>query len=306
MRHLLTILDLNKEEIEGLLERAKLLKERHRRGISYRPLVGKVLALLFEKPSTRTRVSFEAGMHQLGGDTLFISPKDSQLGRGEPIKDTARVLSRYVDGVVIRTFGHEVIEEFARYSSIPVINGLTDLYHPCQVLSDIFTIMEKKGDIKGLKIAWIGDGNNVAHSWINASARLGFPLYMATPPGYRPLRTVVERAIEEGGKIVWMEDPKEAIRDADVVSTDVWVSMGQDEERKERLKAFEGYGITTELLKEAKEDCIFLHCLPAHRGEEVTEEVIEGRHSVVWDQTENRLHLQKALMEWLILPSAVW
>ncbi len=300
MRHLLTILDLKREEIEDLLDRARLLKEGQRRGIPYRPLVGKTLALLFEKPSTRTRVSFEVATHQLGGDTLFISPKDSQLGRGEPVKDTARVLSRYVDGVVIRTFGHEVIEEFAGYSSIPVINGLTDMYHPCQVLSDIFTIMEKKGRIEGLKIVWIGDGNNVAHSWINASARLGFPLYIATPEAYRPCSSVVERAVKEGGKIFWTGDPEEAVRDADVVNTDVWVSMGQDEERKERLRAFRGYGVTQELLDKAKEDCIFLHCLPAHRGEEVTEEVIEGRHSVVWDQAENRLHLQKALLEWLL------
>ncbi len=300
MRHLLTILDLEREEIEGLIERARRLKEDLKRGISHTPLSGKTLALIFDKPSTRTRVSFEVAMHHLGGDTIFISPKDSQLGRGEPIKDTARVLSRYVDGVVIRTFGHNLIEEFARYSSVPVINGLTDLFHPCQVLSDLLTIRERKGDPGRLKIVWIGDGNNVAHSWINASARLGFPLYMATPEGYRPSEEVVERARMEGAEIFWTDDPEEAVRDADVINTDVWVSMGQDEERKRRLEAFRGYTVDEGLLKRAKDDCIFLHCLPAHRGEEVTEGVIEGGHSVVWDQAENRLHLQKALLERLL------
>ncbi len=229
-RNLLSLWDLNAEEIESLIKRAAFLKDRHKRGIPHKPLIGKTLGLIFEKPSTRTRVSFEAGIFQLGGSSIFISTKDSQIGRGEPIKDTARVLSRYLDGVVIRTYGQDMIEEFARYSEIPVINGLTDLLHPCQVLCDILTVIERKGDIRGLKVAWIGDGNNVANSWINASARLGFSLYLATPKEFMPDKEILKRAKEVSDGIYWTEDPFEAIQGADVINTDVWVSMGQDDD----------------------------------------------------------------------------
>jgi len=241
-------------------------------------------------------------MRQMGGQTIFISPADSQMGRGEPIKDTARVLSRYLDGVVIRTFGHSIIEEFASLSTIPVINGLTDLHHPCQVLSDIFTIVEKKGDIKGLRIAWIGDGNNMANSWCEASSRLGFDLVLACPDGYGPDRKVLERAKGVAtSRIEVVRDPGDAARDADVLNTDVWVSMGQEADREKRLKAFKGYQINDGLLKLAKRDAIVMHCLPAHRGEEITDEVMEGSNSVVFDQAENRVYIGKAILEWLLV-----
>ncbi len=299
--NLLTIHDLEKSDIDNLLEKAVALKERHKRGIPHQPLKGKVLGLIFEKPSTRTRVSFETAICHLGGNSIFLSHIDSQIGRGEPIKDTARVMSRYVDAVVIRTYGHEIIEEYARYSTVPVINGLTDLHHPCQVLADIMTIVEKKGGYKGLKVVWIGDGNNMANSWIEAAARLGIELRLACPKGFQPDTGVLEKARAMKGSFVEVvNNPKEAIREADVLNTDVWASMGHEKERKNRLMAFKGYQIGPEMLELTKKDVMVMHCLPAHRGEEITEEVLEGPNSVVWDQAENRLHMQKAILELLL------
>ncbi|MFQ5329324.1 MAG: ornithine carbamoyltransferase [Thermodesulfobacteriota bacterium] len=298
--NLLTIFDFEKREIDRLIEKAASLKERRKRGIPHRPLAGKVLGLIFEKASTRTRVSFETAMCHLGGSAIFISGRDSQVGRGEPIKDTARVMSRYVDGVVIRTFGHEIVEEFSTYATIPVINGLTDLHHPCQVLADMMTIVEAKGGYDGLRVAWIGDGNNMANSWIEAAARLGFDLLLACPEGYRPDDGLLEKARSEGGRIEVVEDPYEAVRDANVVNTDVWASMGQEDEQSGRAEVFKGYQINGALMEGAKGDAIVMHCLPAHRGEEITEEVLEGPQSVVWEQAENRLHMQKAILERLL------
>jgi len=298
--NLLTIFDLKKDEIDSLLDRAASLKERHKKGIPHRPLLGKVLGLIFEKSSTRTRVSFETAMYQLGGNAIFLSQKDSQIGRGEPIKDTARVMSRYADGVVIRTFGHEIIEEFARYSTSPVINGLTDLHHPCQVLADVLTIMEKKGKYKGQKVAWIGDGNNMANSWIDAAGRLGFELILACPEGYSPDPAVLARAKALNPNIRLTQSVDEAAAGSDVLNTDVWASMGQEEESEKRAKAFKGYQINSRVLGLAKKDAMVLHCLPAHREEEITAEVLEGPNSAVWDQAENRLHIQKAILERLM------
>ncbi len=301
--NLLTICDLKKKDIDDLLERAKSLKERHKKGIPHRPLLGKSLGLIFEKSSTRTRVSFEVAMHHLGGNAIFMSHKDSQMGRGEPIRDTARVMSRYVDAVVIRTFGHEIIEEYARYSAVPVINGLTDLHHPCQVLADILTVVEKKGGYDGLKVAWIGDGNNMANSWIEAAGRLGFALKLACPKGYYPDSGVLERAKAENPRISVMESVEEAATGAQVLNTDVWASMGQEEEKEKRGKAFKNYQINAKVLSCAKKDAIVMHCLPAHRGEEITEDVIEGPNSAVWDAAENRVHIQKAILERLLVDS---
>ncbi len=303
--NLLRISDLEKEEIEGLIHRALSLKERHRKGIPYQPLRGRTLGLIFEKASTRTRVSFEAAMYQLGGSAIFISPKDSQIGRGEPVKDTARVMSRYVDAVVIRTFGHEIIEEYARYSSVPVINGLTDKHHPCQVLADLMTVVEKKGGYRGLKIAWVGDGNNMANSWIEAASRLGLELVLACPAGYEPDKDILAGAAASSStRIKVTESVSEAVKDADVLNTDVWASMGQEGEYEKRREVFSGFQLNEGVLELAKDDAIVLHCLPAHRGEEITEEVLEGPRSVVWDQAENRLHIQKALLEKLLSPVA--
>lgn len=300
-RDLLKISDLTKSEIDGLFERTNILKDNHKKGIPYKPFIGKTLGLIFEKASTRTRVSFEAAMFQLGGNAIFISSRDSQMGRGEPIKDTARVLSRYLDTVVIRTFGHDIVEEFSKYSSIPVINGLTDLHHPCQVLTDVFTMVEKKGDYKGLKAAWIGDGNNMANSWIEAASILGFDLFLACPKGYEPDSKIIEHAKKNAqSNIEILKDPKDAAKDADVLNTDVWASMGQEQETEKRKKAFQDYQINSEVLKLAKKDAIVMHCLPAHRGEEITDEVMEGSQSVVFEQAENRLHVQKAILEMLL------
>lgn len=299
--HLLKISDMDKGNIDSLIKRAIYLKERGKRGIPHAPLKGKLLTLIFEKPSTRTRVSFEGAMHSLGGSSIFLSPSDTQIGRGEPIKDTARVMSRYVHGVVVRTFGHEKIEEFARYSSVPVINGLTDLHHPCQVLADVMTVVEKKGGYEGLKVAWIGDGNNMANSWIEAAGILGFKLWVACPRGYCPDEAVVKNSRAFGkGEIEICKTVEEAALGADVLCTDVWASMGKEEERKKRVKAFKEYQINSDVLMLAKKDAVVLHCLPAHRGEEITEEIFEGRHSVVWDEAENRLHIQKAILERLL------
>jgi len=301
-KDLITIYDLTKAEIEAILQKAAGLKEMQRQGKPYQPLAGKTLAMIFEKPSTRTRVSFEVGMFQLGGHALSLNPQETQLGRGEAIADTARVLSRYVDGIMIRTFAQERVEEMARFATIPVINGLSDLLHPCQILSDIFTMTEKLGhQYGGLKIAYVGDGNNVANSWINGALRLGFDLWLACPPGYEPNARILARAQEEGSsRIVLTHAPKEAVEEASVINTDVWASMGQEGERAERIKAFQGYQVNADLLRQARKDAIVMHCLPAHRGEEITDEVMDGTHSVVFDQAENRLHVQKAILTLLM------
>ena len=291
-RDFLAIPDFKKSELEKLFD----LAERMRTG-RYRkkPLAGKTMAMIFMKSSTRTRVSFEVGTYQLGGHALFLSPRDVQLGRGEPIRDTARVLSRMVDGIMIRTFAHSDIEELAEFATVPVINGLTDLLHPCQILADLLTVIQHLGDYRKKKIAWIGDGNNMANSWINAAYRLGFELTLACPAGYDPDPKLLARAQKEA-KVTVVRDPKEAVDGAHVVNTDVWASMGQEEEQKIREKAFAGYQVDDALMKRAHKKAIFLHCLPAHRGEEVSESVIEGKQSRVWDEAENRLHIQKAIM----------
>jgi ornithine carbamoyltransferase len=300
-RDLLTILDLSAAEIEALLERAAALKEQWRRGDLRPTLAGKTLGLLFDKPSTRTRVSFEVAMYQLGGHVLYMTSTETQLSRQESLQDTARVLCRYIDGLVVRTYAEESLEQLARHADIPVINGLTDLYHPCQVLSDLLTITEKKGDLRSLRIAWVGDGNNVANSWINAAAQLGLELVLACPPGYEPPAEIVQRARDAAGERIQLgHDPKEAVSNADVVNTDVWASMGQEEEQEERQAAFRAYQVDAELLRRAKEDVIVMHCLPAHRGEEISAEVLDGPHSVVFDQAENRMHFQRALLDWLL------
>ncbi|MBI5887268.1 MAG: ornithine carbamoyltransferase [Deltaproteobacteria bacterium] len=304
--NLLAVSDLDKARIDGLIQRAITLKERHKKGIPYQPLKGKALGLVFEKASTRTRVSFEMAMLHLGGNAVFLGPKDSQIGRGEPVKDTARVLARYVDAMAIRTFGQEIIDEYARYSSVPVINALTDLHHPCQVLSDVMTIVEKKGGYEGVKVCWIGDGNNMANSWIEAAMILGFELRLACPEGYEPCAKILGAAKAKAGvEIQTVKSPEEAAKDADVLSTDVWASMGQEAEQAKRARAFKGYQINSRLLSLAEKDAIVMHCLPAHREEEITEEVLEGPGSVVWDEAENRLHMQKAILEWLLVETAV-
>jgi len=300
-RHFLALHDYNEIELYGMLTLARELKEKQKQGVPHRLLDGKTVALIFEKASTRTRVSFEVGVFQLGGHGLFMSSGTSQMGRGEPIKDSARVMSRYCDGVMIRTFGQEIVEEFARYSSVPVINGLTDLFHPCQIMADLLTVIEHKRTYEGLNFAWVGDGNNMANTWIEAAAVFGFDLALACPRGYEPDAKVLEWAQAKApGRISLTTDPKEAVRGADVVNTDVWASMGQENEQKEREEAFVGYCLNDALLACAKPDCIVLHCLPAHRGEEISDSVIEGKNSVVWDEAENRLHIQKAIMATLI------
>src|SRR6266480_7437002 len=295
-RDFLQIPDFSAKELEKLFA----LAERMRAGkYTKKPLAGKSLAMIFMKSSTRTRVSFEVGTWQLGGHALFLSPRDVQLGRGEPIADTARVLSRYVDGIMIRTFAHSEIEELARYASVPIINGLTDLVHPCQVLADLLTVRQHLGGHKGKRFAWIGDGNNMANSWLNAAYVLGFELTLACPEGYDPNPLILQRA-QSKARVSVVRDPAEAAHKADVVNTDVWASMGQEEEQATREKAFRGYRVDESLMKRAKEDAIFLHCLPAHRGEEVSAEVIDGPQSRVWDEAENRLYIQKAIMAVLI------
>jgi len=301
VRHFLALHDFNEIELYSMLTLARELKEKQKRGVPHRLLDGKTVALIFEKASTRTRVSFEVGVFQLGGHGLFMSSGTSQMGRGEPIKDTARVMARYCDGVMIRTFGQEVVEEFARYSPVPVINGLTDLFHPCQIMADLLTVIEHKRTYEGLTFAWVGDGNNMANTWIEAAAILGFDLKLACPQGYGPDATVMAWAQDKApGRIQLTTDPKLAVSGADVINTDVWASMGQESEQKEREQAFAGYCLDDALLALAKPDCIVLHCLPAHRGEEISDSVIEGKNSVVWDEAENRLHAQKAIMAYLI------
>jgi ornithine carbamoyltransferase len=296
VRHFLAIPDFSRPELAALLELAAAMKRGEYRE---RPLEGKTLGMIFAKSSTRTRVSFEVGAFQLGGHALFLSARDIQLGRGEPIRDTARVLSRYLDGIMIRTYDHADVEELARFASIPVINGLTDLLHPCQVLADLLTIRETLGGWEGKTVAWIGDGNNMANSWLNAAGALGFELRLACPERYEPNQAILERN-RRLTTIVLTRDPAEAVRGAHAVNTDVWASMGQEEEQEERARAFQGYIVDDELMRRADRSAIFLHCLPAHRGEEVSESVIEGPQSQVWNQAENRLHVQKALMATLM------
>jgi ornithine carbamoyltransferase len=299
-RHLLTILDVSREEIVHLLARARELKVFHKQGKNPTPLKGKTVAMIFDKPSTRTRVSFEAGIAQLGGSSIYLAPGQTQMSRNEPVADTARVLSRYVDGVVVRTFAQETLAELARHSTIPVINGLTDTHHPCQVLSDLMTMEEHFGDLTNLKVAWVGDGNNMANSWITAAMHLDFPLHLACPAGYEPDADLLVQAQGQRARVFLGQDPKAAVAGALVINTDVWASMGQEEEAAARLEIFRPYQVNSDLLKLAAPEAIVLHCLPAHREEEITAEVLDGPQSAAWDQAENRLHFQKALLEWLL------
>ncbi|HHV28482.1 MAG TPA: ornithine carbamoyltransferase [Clostridium sp.] len=304
MEHLISLHDLSTEDFESILKLAEKLKRQQKEGVPHHLLKGKTLGMIFTKSSTRTRVSFEVGMYQLGGYPLFLSSNDIQLGRGETIYDTAQVLSRYIDGIMIRTFAHSNVEDLARYGNVPVINGLTDLMHPCQILADLFTIYEHKGTLKGLKLAYIGDGNNIAHSLLHGCAKVGMDIAVASPKGYQCDSQIISEAQEDakasGSNILLTEDPEEAIKDADVVYTDTWVSMGQEDEKEERIKLFMPYQINSNLFSKAQEDAIFLHCLPAYRGYEVTEDVIDGSQSVIFDEAENRLHVQKAIMALLM------
>jgi ornithine carbamoyltransferase len=295
-RDFLAIPDFSTPELVALFALAERMRAG---GYTQKPLAGKTLAMIFMKASTRTRVSFEVGTFQLGGHALFLSPRDVQLGRGEPIADTARVLSRYVDGIMIRTFAHHDVEELARYADVPVINGLTDMVHPCQVLADLLTVRQHLGTYEKKKVAWIGDGNNMANSWINAAYRLGFELSLACPEGYEPADHLLERA-RGNAKVTLTRDPKEAIAGAHVVNTDVWASMGQEDEQKKREHDFAGFTVNGAMMARAHKDAIFLHCLPAHRGEEVTTDVLDGPQSRIWDEAENRLHIQKAIMAVLV------
>ncbi|NVL89860.1 MAG: ornithine carbamoyltransferase [Desulfobacterales bacterium] len=297
-KDLLTLRDLNADDCRALFKRSLEMKEQHASGTFDRPLEGKVLGLIFDKPSTRTRISFEAAMVQLGGTPLFLNAQDTQLIRNEPIADTARVLSRYLDGLAVRTYSQDLLKDMGAEASIPIINGLTDLYHPCQVLSDLMTILEKKGKLEGLKIVWVGDGNNVAHSWLNAAAILPLNLVLSCPEDYQPDETILEAALKDTkGEIEILSDPKKAVRDADVIYTDVWASMGNESEHGLRKKFFKPYQVNQDLLALAKQDVMVMHCLPAHRGEEISSDVLEGDHSAVWDQAENKMHMHKAILE---------
>lgn len=298
MKHFLTIADLTAEEAEYLITRAAVMKRDKWRSYLLR---GKTVLLIFEKASTRTRLSFEVAVNHLGGSTIFMTAAESQLGRNEPLRDTARVVSRYVDAIVMRTFGQEKLEELVRYGSIPIINALTDTAHPCQVMSDILTIHERTPDFSALTIAWIGDGNNMAHSWINAAAVFGFRLQLACPQGYWPQAGILSQARARGARIELTENPKQAARGAHYLNTDVWASMGQEEEQRKREAAFAGFLVDEDLLKQAHPEVRVMHCLPAHRGEEISDAVMEGPASIVWDQAENRLHMQKAILEWVML-----
>jgi ornithine carbamoyltransferase len=297
IRHFISLLDLSSEELLALLDRAVELKAEVKSGKTSLAMQGKTLALLFDKSSTRTRVSFETGMNQMGGSTLFLSPADAQIGRGEPIEDTARVISSMVDIVAIRTDLHGNIIRFAEYSAVPVINALTDFNHPCQLLADMMTVREKLGRTENIEVAYIGDGNNMCHSWMIAAKQFGFNIRIATPKGFEPEAELL-KACED--RVTLTNLPSRAIKNVDVVVTDTWISMGQEEEKQQRKQAFEGFTVDSPLMKKAAEDAIFLHCLPAYRGYEVSEEVLEGPQSVVWDEAENRLHAQKALMEFLL------
>lgn len=303
-RDLLTLHDISSSELESIFKRAEEFKDRGSKEMDCPPLRGKSIGLIFEKSSTRTRVSFEVGIYQLGGYSIFLSSKDIQLGRGESIADTARVLSSYMDGLVIRTFAHDEIEEWARYASIPVINGLTDLHHPCQVISDLFTIRKNKGRLFGLKLAYIGDGNNVAHSLIEGASKVGINISIASPKGYEPKDKIIRMAKADADRndsmIEVTNNPCKAAESADIIYTDVWTSMGQEDDYEERLKRFEGYQVDLELLKRGDPDLLVMHCLPAHRGEEIADAVIDGKNSIVFEQAENRLYVQMAVLEMLI------
>jgi len=296
-RHFLSLRDLSSAELNGIIKRAIALKSLQKEGVIYEPLKNKVLGMVFEKSSTRTRVSFETGIIQLGGQAIFLSPRDTQLGRGEPIEDSARVLSSMVDIIMVRTFEHSKIEKFAQYSSVPVINALTDLCHPCQLLADIQTFVEHRGDIKGKTVAWIGDGNNMCNSYINAAIQFDFQLSIASPQNFEPSKKILNRSKKH---IHLAATPEAAATGADLVVTDVWASMGQEHEQTERIKLFRTYQVDETIMQLAKPDALFMHCLPAHRGEEVSDNVIDGAQSVVWDEAENRLHSQKALLEFLM------
>lgn len=299
VRHFLQFKDLERDEYEYLFERTRIIKARFKRYEPYHPLVDRTLAMIFEKNSTRTRLSFEAGMHQLGGTAIYLNTRDTQLGRGEPVEDAAEVISRMVDIVMIRTFEQEIVERFARHSRVPVINGLTNRYHPCQILADIYTFIELRGPIQGKTVAWIGDANNVCNTWLQAAEVFDFNVHVSTPPGYE---VKPERAgLCSTAHYEQFADPMEACRGADLVATDVWTSMGFEAENAERMRAFADWQVDAEMMRVAKPEALFMHCLPAHRGEEVTAEVIDGPQSVVWDEAENRLHTQKALMEYLLL-----
>ncbi len=305
-KDLLSLLDLEKEDFIYFLERALELKKRSKQGIMDRVLQGKTLGLIFDKKSTRTRVAFETAMIQMGGTPIYMSTQDTQISRNEPAKDTARVLSRYIDALAMRTFDHDLVKEFAQSSTIPVINALTDSFHPCQILSDIMTVMEARDSYIGQKIVWVGDGNNVANSWVNAAVVLDLDLTIATPEGYAIDETIKAAALERGGeKIVFTHDPLAAVKDADVIYTDVWASMGQEEEQKERINDFDGFQVNRELVSKAKADVTVMHCLPAHRGEEISEAVLEAENGVFWDQAENKMHMHKAIVEALVLGKKV-
>lgn len=299
LRHFLTLMDLSPAELHELIARSRALKANHATGHIYEPLKNKVLGMVFEKSSTRTRVSFEAAMAQFGGHAIFLSPRDTQLGRGEPLEDTARVLSRMVDVITIRTYEHEKLERFAKYSRVPVINALTDRSHPCQLLADMQTFFEYRGDIQGKTVAWIGDGNNMCHAYMEAAHQFKFNLHISCPKGYEPDALALA---QHNDCVELFDDPHSAAKNADLLVTDVWASMGQEEEQQARKHAFSKFQVTVEMMAQAKPDALFMHCLPAHRGEEVANAVIEGPHSVVWDEAENRLHTQKALLEFLLCP----
>jgi ornithine carbamoyltransferase len=296
----LKISDWSLADLEGIFALAADLKAKQKDGTPHKILDGQSLAMIFEKSSTRTRISFEVGMYQLGGQALFLHSESTQMGRGEPIQDSARVMSRYCDGIMIRTYSHEMVEKLAELCYVPVINGLTDLCHPCQVMADIFTVTEHKENYRDLKYCWIGDGNNMANSWINAAAVFGFELRIATPKGYEADSEIIAAAEQAGAKLIFTNDPCEAAAGADVVNTDVWASMGQEEEQAVREKAFAGFQVNKELMALTNDDSVVLHCLPAHRNEEITDEIIEGPHSIIFDEAENRLHVQKAIMATLM------
>ena len=297
-RHLLALEDFSGGQLRALIDRALLLKTERQAGVRHQQLSGKIIGMIFEKPSTRTRASFEAAMYGLGGQVMFLSARDTQLARSEPLKDTARVMSRYVDGLVVRTFGQHVVEELAAYSTVPVINALTDLHHPCQVLSDVMTMLEKKGDIASLRVAWVGDGNNMANSWIQAAGKLGFSLTLACPEGYEPDAGILATSRTQAAKpITLVREPAQAVKNADVVNVDVWASMGQESEREARLGMFSSYQLNDQLMKLAASDAIVMHCLPAHRGEEIAESLFEAQAATIFDQAENKMHMHKAILE---------
>ena len=297
-RHLLTLEDFSGEQLRALIDRALILKGERRAGVRHQQLSGKTIGMIFEKPSTRTRASFEAAMYGLGGQVMFLSARDTQLARSEPLKDTARVMSRYVDGLVVRTFGQKVVEELAAYSATPVINALTDLHHPCQVLSDVMTMLEKKGDIASLRVAWVGDGNNMANSWIQAAGKLGFSLTLACPENYDPNAGILATSRAQAAKpITLVREPAQAVKNADVVNVDVWASMGQESEQEARVEVFSSYQLNDKLMALAAPGAIVMHCLPAHRGEEISEDLFEAQAATIFDQAENKMHMHKAILE---------